>query len=122
MATIKYITPFQHFCTSIGELPTSYLESLSYWEMLRWFCNFLETEVIPTVNNNSQVVVELQQKFIELKNYVDNYFNNLDIQEELYILLQKLIQTGQIYINMEYNENTEELKFILTEKENDENE
>ena len=44
------IPPFKKFCMSIGILPSSYVESMTYLEMLMWLCNFLENTIIPTVN------------------------------------------------------------------------
>ena len=67
---------FKNVIMSIGILPSSYVDSMSYYETLLWLINYLENTVIPTVNNNGEVVEELQALYIELKSYVDNYFNN----------------------------------------------
>ena len=80
---IEDLKPFQKFCMTIGALPSSYLESLSYQELLLWFCDYLQNTVIPTVNNNAEAVEELQNLYIELKDYVDNYFNNLNVDDEI---------------------------------------
>lgn len=93
---IQTIQPFKRFCMTIGELPTSYLESMSYYEMLLWFTKFLQETVIPTVNNNAEAVNELQTKYIELKNYIDNYFDNLDVQEEINNKLDEMADSGQL--------------------------
>lgn len=90
----KTISPFKRFCVTIGELPTSYLESLSYLEMLQWFCNFLQNNVIPAVNNNASALTEVQNLYTELKNYVDNYFNNLDVQQEIDNKLDAMVTDG----------------------------
>ena len=74
MIEIENLKPFPKFCYTIGMIPTSYKESLTYEEQLIWFCSFLQDTVIPTVNNNGQAVEELQNLYVELKNYVDNYF------------------------------------------------
>ena len=60
--------PFRKLVMTIGELPTSYIESMTYYEILTWFVNYLETVIIPTVNNNGEAVEELQGKFTELNN------------------------------------------------------
>ena len=57
--------PFSKFCMTIGMIPTSYKQSLSYEEQLLWFCNFLENTVIPTVNNNAETLKELQNLYVE---------------------------------------------------------
>lgn len=42
---------FKRFPKSIGELPTSYRESISYEEQILWLCNFIEKEVLPRFGN-----------------------------------------------------------------------
>lgn len=94
MKEIQNIKPFPKFCYTIGMIPTSYKNSLSYEEQLLWFCDFLENTVIPTINNNGQAVEELQNLFTELKNYVDNYFDNLDVQQEINNKLDEMVEDG----------------------------
>ena len=93
---IEYASPFKNFCMTIGELPTSYLESMSYYEMLVWLTKYLQDTVIPTVNNNADAVAELQTLFIQLENYVNNYFDNLDVQEEINNKLDDMAESGQL--------------------------
>ena len=88
--------PFKHFCMSIGAIPTSYLDSLDYYETLLWLIKYLEETIIPTVNNNGEAVSELQTLYIELKNYVDNYFTNLDVQEEINNKLDDMVEDGTL--------------------------
>ena len=64
--------PFKKLVMTIGELPTSFVESMTYYELLAWFTNYLQTVIIPTVNNNAEAVEELQRLFTELKTYVDD--------------------------------------------------
>ena len=96
MKEIKGLKPFTRFLMTIGELPSSYLVSMTYEEQLLWFCNYLQNVVIPTINNNGEAVEELQNKFIELKSYVDNYFENLDVQEEINNKLDEMAESGQL--------------------------
>ena len=83
----KFLPNFINKCMTIGELPTSYKISLTYEEQLMWFCRFLEEQVIPVVNNNSEVVEEL-------KAFVTNYFDNLDVQEEIDTKLDAMVEDG----------------------------
>lgn len=87
---------FPNFCYSIGMIPTSYKLSLSYEEQLMWLCDFLENTVIPTVNNNGNAVTELQNLYVQLKNYVDNYLDNLPIQEEVNNKLDEMVADGTL--------------------------
>lgn len=88
------VHPLKKICMTIGELPTSYLETMTYYEMLIWFTNFLRDNIIPTVNNNAEAVKELQNLFIELQTYVNNYFDNLDVQDEINNKLDQMLEDG----------------------------
>ena len=87
---------FKHFCMTIGNLPSSYVESLSYYECLMWLCKYLQDTVIPTVNNNAEAVEELQTLYIQLHDYVENYFSNLDVQEEINNKLDDMVEAGTL--------------------------
>lgn len=89
-------SPFKHLCMTIGELPASFVDSMTYYECLAWLVNYLQNTVIPTVNNNAESVEELQAAFVTLKNYVDNYFDNLDVQEEIDNKLDEMAEDGTI--------------------------
>lgn len=99
MKKLESLPKIIHTCMTIGEIPTSYKLSLTYEEQLMWFCKFLQDEVIPVVNNNSEAVQELQ-------NYVANYFDNLDVQEEINNKLDEMADDGTLeeiiteYINL----------------------
>ena len=93
---VTILPPFKRFCMTIGELPTSYIDSMTYYESLVWLCNYLSQTVIPAVNNNGEAVTELQEKYIELKDYVDNYFENLDIQTEIDNKLDDMAESGEL--------------------------
>lgn len=96
MNKIENLKPFPKFCCSIGYIPTSYKVSMSYEEQLWWLCDFLENTVIPTVNQNGQAVEELQNLYVELKNYVDNYFEDLDVQTEINNKLDEMAESGTL--------------------------
>ena len=91
MSNLNMITPLtvqgiiNKFCYTIGMLPTSYKQSLTYEEQLIAIGHYLETTVYPAINNNATALAELQQLFVALHDYVNNYFDNLDVQEEIMI-------------------------------------
>lgn len=87
-------SPFKKLVMTIGELPTSFVDSMTYYECLAWLVNYLETQVIPAVNNNGEAVEELQGLFIELENYVNTYFDNLDVQDEIDNKLDDMVEAG----------------------------
>lgn len=88
--------PFKCMVATIGNLPTSFVDSMSYYELLAWLCQYLKDTVIPTVNNNAEAVEELQALYIELHDYVENYFDNLDVQEEINNKLDDMAERGQL--------------------------
>lgn len=93
---VKTLRPFTRFIYTIGELPTSYLMSMTYEEQLIWLCNYLKETVIPTVNNNAEAVKEVQDIVMELQDYINNYFDNLDVQEEINNKLDDMAESGQL--------------------------
>lgn len=70
MKNIETLTPFKRMCVTIGNLPTSFVESMSYYECLCWLVDYLENTVIPTINNNAEAVIELQDSFTDRKSVV----------------------------------------------------
>ena len=90
------LPPFKRFCMTIGELPSSYVETMTYYEMVLWFTKYLGDTIIPTVNNNAEAVTELQNLFVELQSYVNNYFDNLDVQEEINNKLDEMVEDGSL--------------------------
>lgn len=87
---------FPKFINNLGIIPTSYKDSMSYYECLAWLCKFLEETVIPTVNENGEAVEELQNLYNELNSYVTNYFDNLDVQEEINNKLDDMVESGTL--------------------------
>ena len=89
MKEIEKLKPFTRFLMTIGEIPSSYLISMTYEEQLLCFCNYLKNTVIPALNNNAEAVVELQ-------NFITNYFKNLDVQEEINNKLDEMATDGTL--------------------------
>lgn len=96
MKEVENLKPFTKFCVTLGMIPTSYKVSLTYEEQLMWLCNYLENTVIPAINNNAEALEEVQTLFVQLKNYVDNYFDNLDVQEEIDTKLDEMATDGTL--------------------------
>lgn len=90
------MSPFKHMVMTIGELPTSFVDSMTYYEALAWLVNYMEVNVVPAINTNADALKELQDAFVVLKNYVDNYFANLDVQEEINTKLDEMAQNGEL--------------------------
>lgn len=85
MKQVSYLNPFGRFCCTIGNLPSSYMESLTYEQQLLWFLKFLDEKVIPAVNTNADAIVDLQ-----------NYLKNLDLQDEVNNKLDEMAESGEL--------------------------
>jgi len=96
MINVEKLNPFGRMCVSLGMLPSSYKESLTYEEQLLWFFKYLDEKVIPTLNNNADAIIQLQSYYNELKTYVDEYFDNLDVQEEINNKLDDMAESGEL--------------------------
>lgn len=77
-------------------IPLAFDESLSYYECLCALLDYLKNTIIPTVNNNADAVAELQTLYEELRSYVNDYFTNLDVQEEINNKLDAMVEDGTL--------------------------
>ena len=87
---------FPRILNTLGVIPTSYKESMDYYETLAWLCKYLEETVVPAVNQNGQAVQELQGLYVELKNYVDNFFSSEDFRQMVYDTLHTMATDGTL--------------------------
>ena len=95
------VPPFVTFVASA--VPMVFDNSMSYYEALCALWKWLQDDVINVINNNASVTNEYidltneyTAKFIELKNYVDTYFDNLDVQEEINNKLDAMVEDGTL--------------------------
>lgn len=85
---------FPTVMAGIGEQPTEYRDTLSYYETLMWFCRYLENNVTPTINDLVDNSNELVDGYTELKNYVDNYFESTDFTGLVSSKLDEMLADG----------------------------
>lgn len=94
---IEKIKPSGIFTNYIFKsIPLAFDESLSYYETLCGLLAYLKDTVIPTVNNNAEAVIELQELYVQLKEYVDNYFKSIDFQKYVNEKLDELVEDGTL--------------------------
>lgn len=88
MPVISKITgaPFRFWCQKI--LPAVYDDSLSYYELLCKVVDYLNKVMEDDIN-----VVNLVN---ELEKFVNNYFNNLDVQQEINNKLDAMAEDGSL--------------------------
>ena len=95
---------FKFWCQKV--LPTVYDDSLSYYEILCKVVNYLN-EVIKNVDGLNEDITtmyssfdELQSRLItayaELEGYVNTYFDNLDVQNEINEKLDAMARSGAL--------------------------
>lgn len=107
---LNKLNPIQKWIYTIGVLPTSYLMSMTYEEQLTWLCNYISQTLIPSINNDIEAIQELQGLYEDLQNYVNHYFDNLDVQEEINHKLDQMVANGTLteligrYINPLFTE------------------
>ena len=80
------IKPFRAWCQKV--LPLVYDDSLSYYELL--------CKVLDVLNKTALEVINLGEAYDKLEDYVNHYFDNLDIQEEINNKLDEMFQNGEL--------------------------
>lgn len=88
------VPPFISYCATL--IPTVFDNSLSYYEALCALSKWLQDNLVTVVNNNAEVTEEYIKMTIDLKAYVDNYFENLDVQDEINNKLDEMVEGGQL--------------------------
>ena len=94
---IKYshpVPPFVRYCSAI--IPTMFDDSLSYYEALCALWKWLQDNLVNVVNQNAAVTDSYIKIVDELKSYVENYFANLDVQEEINNKLDAMAEDGTL--------------------------
>lgn len=103
----QIISPFIKYCSTIGVVPSTYEENLTYIECLNYLIKFLNDTVIPAFNENdaafaalkvdyAQFKQDLTEEFNTLKTFVEDYFENLDVQEEINNKLDEMAESGEL--------------------------
>lgn len=108
----KSVPPFVRFCAA--NIPMVFDDSLSYYEALCALWKFIQDDVIDVINNNATVTQnwrdeltefeeditsdfnELEGLFDQLKLWVETYFDNLDVQEEINHKLDEMAENGTL--------------------------
>lgn len=80
------LKPFRFWCQKI--LPLVYDDELSYYELL--------CKVVDYLNKTMEDVTYLHDEFVKLKDFVDNYFKNLDVQDEINKKLDEMAKDGTL--------------------------
>lgn len=88
------LPPFKSFLAS--NIPSVYDNTLSYYDELTKLIAYLEQQVVPAVNKNSEDIQKYVDGLEQLKEYVDHYFDNLDVQTEINNKLDEMAEDGTL--------------------------
>ena len=80
MGNYRTLQPFRYWCHKV--LPLVYDDSLSYYELLCKVVDYLN-KTMEDVSNMGVDISELLNAYNQLQNYVNNYFDSLDVQQEI---------------------------------------
>lgn len=95
MKTKNFISPFISCVVQNFPFIEESFDGLTQYQLL---CKIVEklNEVITQTNIQSENITKLEDAFNTLKNYVDNYFNNLDVQTEINKKLDEMALSGEL--------------------------
>lgn len=95
MKTNKFISPFISCVVQNFPFIEESIDGLTQYQLL---CKIVEklNAVITQTNTQTENIEKLEEAFTTLKNYVDNYFNNLDIQTEINNKLDEMATSGEL--------------------------
>lgn len=89
------LTPFKWFVLENFPFIEADFDALTEWQL---FCK-LGKEMNKIINSENTLGTQMENvtnAFIELQNYVNNYFENLDVQEEINNKLNEMAQDGTL--------------------------
>lgn len=91
----KNLTPFKWFVLENFPFIEADFDALTEWQL---FCK-LGKEMNKIINSENTLGTQMENvtnAFIELQNYVNNYLDNLDVQDEINIKLNEMVQDGTL--------------------------
>ena len=59
-------------------------------------------QLVRSVNDQNETIADYIQQFIDLKDYVEDYFENLDVQEEINNKLEQMVTDGSLQSLIDY--------------------
>ena len=87
------LKPFRFWCQKI--LPLVYDDSLSYYELLCKVVDYLN-KTMEDVETLEGDISSMYEAYEQLETYVNEYFDNLDVQEEINNKLDEMSSTGEL--------------------------
>ena len=89
------LPPFKWFILENFPYIEDDFDALTNWQL---FCKLGKemNKIIEKTNLTGEQVEQLTNAFTELQNYVNNYFDNLDVQEEINTKLDEMAESGEL--------------------------
>ena len=89
------LTPFKWFVLENFPFIEADFDALTEWQL---FCKLGKemNKIIDSENTLGTQMENVTNAFIELQNYVNNYFDNLDIQDEINNKLNEMAESGEL--------------------------
>lgn len=110
----------------LWETPTTFENSTSWYQALKYVLEEMQNKLIPHMQQNDENIKELNDLYNEVVDYVNNYFENLDVQEEINNKLDQMAADGtlaniineQIFneLNQKIENNTTEINNLKTRR------
>lgn len=89
-----FLPPFKSWLAS--NIPAVYDNTMTYYEELCALIKYLQDQVVPAVNTNASAVTTISEAVEQLQKYVEDYFTNLDVQEEINNKLDEMAENGTL--------------------------
>lgn len=89
------LTPFKWFVLENFPFIEADFDALTEWQL---FCKIGKemNKIIDSQNSVGQEMETISQAFISLQNYVNDYFENLDVQDEIDNKLNEMAESGEL--------------------------
>lgn len=89
------LTPFKWFVLENFPFIEADFDALTEWQLFQKLGREMN-KIINSENTLGNQVVNLTNAFNNLQDYVNNYFTNLDVQEEINNKLNQMAESGQL--------------------------
>ena len=94
----NYVKSLELIMQKLGmwEIPTTFENSLSWYQAIKYVLNYLIENVLPAIDNNNDNLNSLYEFYKEIVDYVNNYFDDLDLQDEINNKLDIMANDGTL--------------------------
>lgn len=108
------LSPFKWFVLNNFPFIDADFDAMTEWQLFQKIGEWIN-KIIDSQNTVGTEMEKVVQAYIELYNYVDNYFKNLDVQDEINNKLNEMAESGELtelikkYVDPIFNEFSENI-------------